>query len=311
MKNLARLLGLTSDNPEIAKEAKEQNIVANKIDAIQAGSIIYDTENAATEGNVQQVQISEIVPNPFQPRKIFSSESLQELSASIEEYGIIQPLIVRAIPDGFELVAGERRLRASKLAGLSQVPVIVKEFTDKEVAELAMIENLQREDLHFLEEAEGFQQLITSFGFTQEELAKRMGKNQSTIANKLRLLKLIPEVRAVVAKEKLTERHARSLLKIDDPRLQMEVLELISEKGLNVRETEELIEEFLEDIAKQVEAKNTPKRNVVKVIRDVRIFINTINNVVGEMKKTGLKIKVKQEQDEEFIHINLRIPKRK
>lgn len=311
MKNLARLLGLTSDNPEIAKEAKEQNIVANKIDTTQTGSIIYDTENTATEGNVQQVQISEIVPNPFQPRKIFSSESLQELSASIEEYGIIQPLIVRAIPDGFELVAGERRLRASKLAGLSQVPVIIKEFTDKEVAELAMIENLQREDLHFLEEAEGFQQLITSFGFTQEELAKRMGKNQSTIANKLRLLKLIPEVRAVVAKEKLTERHARSLLKIDDPRLQMEVLELISEKGLNVRETEELIEEFLEDIAKQVEAKNTPKRNVVKIIRDVRIFINTINNVVGEMKKTGLKIKVKQEQDEEFIHINLRIPKRK
>jgi ParB family chromosome partitioning protein len=311
MKNLARLLGLTSDNPEIAKETKQQNIVANKIDDMQAGNIIYDAENAVTEGNVQQVQINEIVPNPFQPRKIFSPESLQELSASIEEYGIIQPLIVRAIPDGFELVAGERRLRASKLAGLSQVPVIVKEFTDKEVAELAMIENLQREDLHFLEEAEGFQQLITSFGFTQEELAKRMGKNQSTIANKLRLLKLIPEVRAVVAREKLTERHARSLLKIDDPRLQMEVLELISEKGLNVRETEELIEEFLEDIAKQVEAKNTPKRNVVKIIRDVRIFINTINNVVGEMKKTGLKIKVKQEQDEEFIHINLRIPKRK
>jgi ParB family chromosome partitioning protein len=311
MKNLARLLGLTSDNPEIAKETKVQDVVTNKIDDMQVGSIIYDIENAVTEGNVQQVQITEIVPNPFQPRKIFSPESLQELSASIEEYGIIQPLIVRVIPDGFELVAGERRLRASKLAGLKHVPVIIKEFTDKEVAELAMIENLQREDLHFLEEAEGFQQLITSFGFTQEELAKRMGKNQSTIANKLRLLKLVPEVRAVVAKEKLTERHARSLLKIDDSRLQMEVLELISEKGLNVRETEELIEEFLEDIAKQVEAKNTPKRNVVKIIRDVRIFINTINNVVGEMKKTGLKIKVKQEQDEEFIHINLRIPKRK
>lgn len=311
MKNLARLLGLTSDNPEIAKEAKEPNVAASKIDDILTSSAIYDAENVVIEGNVQQVKITEIVPNPFQPRKIFAQESLQELAASIEEYGIIQPLIVRVISDGFELVAGERRLRASKLAGLSQVPVIIKEFTDKEVAELAMIENLQREDLHFLEEAEGFQQLITSFGFTQEELAKRMGKNQSTIANKLRLLKLIPEVRAVVANEKLTERHARSLLKIEDARLQMEVLELISEKRLNVRETEELIEEFLEDIAKQVEAKNTPKRNVVKIIRDVRIFINTINNVVGEMKKTGLKIKVKQEQDEEFIHINLRIPKRK
>jgi len=311
MKNLARLLGLTSESPEIAKEAKEQTNIARDIDNRQDDSSLSTIENGMNEGNVQHVQIAEIVPNPFQPRKIFSQESLQELASSIEEYGIIQPLIVRLIPDGFELVAGERRLRASKLAGLSQVPVIIKEFTDKEMAELAMIENLQREDLHFLEEAEGFQQLITSFAFTQEELAKRMGKNQSTIANKLRLLKLIPEVRGVIAREKLTERHARSLLKLDDSRLQLEVLEMISEKKLNVRETEELIEEFLEDIAKQVEAKNTPKRNVVKVIRDVRIFINTINNVVGEMKKTGLKIKVKQEQDEEFIHINLRIPKKK
>ncbi|MBP2659135.1 MAG: parB-like partition protein [Firmicutes bacterium] len=311
MKNLARLLGLTSESPEIAKEAKEQTNIARDIDNRQDDSSLSTIENGMNEGNVQHVQIAEIVPNPFQPRKIFSQESLQELASSIEEYGIIQPLIVRLIPDGFELVAGERRLRASKLAGLIQVPVIIKEFTDKEMAELAMIENLQREDLHFLEEAEGFQQLITSFAFTQEELAKRMGKNQSTIANKLRLLKLIPEVRGVIAREKLTERHARSLLKLDDSRLQLEVLEMISEKKLNVRETEELIEEFLEDIAKQVEAKNTPKRNVVKVIRDVRIFINTINNVVGEMKKTGLKIKVKQEQDEEFIHINLRIPKKK
>ena len=152
-----------------------------------------------------------------------------------------------------------------------------------------MIENLQREDLHFLEEAEGFQQLIQNFSFTQEELARRMGKNQSTIANKLRLLKLGPEVRQVIIEQNLTERHARSLLKLEDNRLQLEVLEIIKEKGLNVRETEELIEEFLEDIAKQVEEKKTPKRNVVKVIRDVRIFLNTINNVVGEMKKTGLK----------------------
>ncbi|SFL83509.1 nucleoid occlusion protein [Pelosinus propionicus] len=311
MKNLARLLGLTSESPENAKEAKDQTNIAKNIDNKQDDSSLSIVESGMSEGNIQYVQITEIVPNPFQPRKIFSEESLQELASSIEEYGIIQPLIVRLIPDGFELVAGERRLRASKLVGLSQVPVIIKEFTDKEMAELAMIENLQREDLHFLEEAEGFQQLITSFAFTQEELAKRMGKNQSTIANKLRLLKLIPEVRGVIAKEKLTERHARSLLKLEDSRLQLEVLEMISEKKLNVRETEELIEEFLEDIAKQVEAKNTPKRNVVKVIRDVRIFINTINNVVGEMKKTGLKIKVKQEQDEEFIHINLRIPKKK
>ena len=308
MKKLARLLGLSSAPPEIVPPAKEETIRTNNIDCIQDGKMITNVDDAE---NVQQIKVTDIIPNRYQPRKIFNHDSLEELSSSIQEYGVIQPLIVRQMENGFELVAGERRLRASKLAGLKQVPVIVKEFTDKEVAELAMIENLQREDLHFLEEAEGFQHLITSFSFTQEELAKRMGKKQSTIANKLRLLKLVPEVRAVVAIERLTERHARSLLKIDEPRLQMEVLEIIRAKGLNVRETEELIEEFLEDIAKQIEEKNKPKRSVVKVIRDVRIFINTINNVVGEMKKTGLKIKVKQEQDEEYIHINLRIPKKR
>lgn len=307
MKNLARLLGLSVTPPEIVPQAKDEKIIINN-DSAQDSEM---TKSIDDLDNVHQIKINDIIPNRFQPRKIFNNDSLEELSASIQEYGVIQPLIVRAMENGFELVAGERRLRASKMAGLRQVPVIVKEFTDKEVAELAMIENLQREDLHFLEEAEGFQQLITSFSFTQEELAKRMGKKQSTIANKLRLLKLVPEVRAVVAMEKLTERHARSLLKIDEPRLQMEVLDIIREKGLNVRETEELIEEFLEDIAKQIEEKNKPKRSVVKVIRDVRIFINTINTVVGEMKKTGLKIKVKQEQDEEYIHINLRIPKKR
>ncbi|WP_378956909.1 nucleoid occlusion protein [Pelosinus sp. sgz500959] len=308
MKNLARLLGLSSAPSKIVAQTKDEKPIETDLDCIQS---ITTAGHGDEADNVHQINSADIMPNPFQPRKIFNNDSLQELAASIQEYGVIQPLIVRNVLNGFELVAGERRLRASKLAGLEQVPVIVKDFTDKEVAELAMIENLQREDLHFLEEAEGFQQLITSFSFTQEELAKRMGKKQSTIANKLRLLKLAPEVRAVVAAEKLTERHARSLLKIDDSRLQMEVLELIREKGLNVRETEELIEEFLEDIAKQIEEKNRPKRSVVKVIRDVRIFINTINSVVGEMKKTGLKIKVKQEQDEEYIHINLRIPKQR
>jgi len=308
MKNLAKLFGLSSAPRRTVTQAEDQIIIEKDIDSvhnIETESNIVDSEN------VHQINVGDITPNPFQPRKIFNNDSLQELAASIHEYGVIQPLIVRNTVNGFELVAGERRLRASKLAGLQQVPVIVKEFTDKEVAELAMIENLQREDLHFLEEAEGFHQLITSFAFTQEELAKRMGKNQSTIANKLRLLKLAPEVRAVVAGEKLTERHARSLLKIDEPRLQMEVLDIIREKHLNVRETEELIEDFLEDIAKQIVEKNAHKRTVVKVIRDVRIFINSINNVVGEMKKSGLKIKVKQEQDEEFIYINMRIPKHK
>ena len=177
MKNLARLLGLSSAPLEIVAQAKEETIVEKNIDSIHSIETVSNKDDAE---NVSQINVDDITPNPFQPRKVFNHDSLQDLMASIQEYGVIQPLIVRVTANGYELVAGERRLRASKLAGLHQVPVIIKPLTDKEVAELAMIENLQREDLHFLEEAEGFQHLINSFAFTQEELAKRMGKNKAT-----------------------------------------------------------------------------------------------------------------------------------
>lgn len=295
MKRWARLLGIggegKNDETELLSPAE---LALTELEPVQ---------------DSQMVDIASIVPNPFQPRKTFSEEALSELSASIREYGILQPLIVRRQAEGMELVAGERRLRASVLAGLTQVPVLIRDFDDKEMAELAMIENLQREDLHYLEEAEGYQTLIQTFSLTQEELAKRMGKKQSTVANKLRILKLPEAVRRVLAKEGLTERHARALLKLEEETLQLEVLDLICQRGLNVRASEELIEDFLENIAAQLEEKKAPKRQMVKVVRDVRIFLNTINTVVGEMKKTGFKVKVKQEQDDEYIHINLRIPK--
>lgn len=307
MRNLARLFGLGGEEPTTIKPEE------NESPAVIAESIPAEPDEADTNNNIPDVlhiAIAEIVPNPFQPRKTFNNESLQELAASIQEYGVIQPILVRRAANGYELVAGERRLRASKLAGLTAIPVIIKDLNDKELAELAMLENLQREDLHFLEEALGFQQLIGNFGMTQDELAKRLGKNQSTIANKLRLLKLPPEVQATLVSENLTERHARALLKIEDPNVQMQVLSAIQEKGLNVRQTEEFITEVLEDISEEM-SKKAPKQNVVKIIKDVRIFLNTINNVVSEMKKTGLQIKVNQVQDDEYITINLRIPKRK
>jgi ParB family chromosome partitioning protein len=308
MRTLARLLGLSSEKPEIVNPAE-----FSPVDQINAAVVadIADLDQPQNIHEIHQAAIGDIVPNPFQPRKSFNEEALQELAASIQEFGVIQPLLVRRIAGGFELVAGERRLRASKLAGLNVVPVIVKELNDQEMAELAMIENLQREDLHYLEEAEGFQLLIANFGFTQEEMAKRVGKNQSTIANKMRLLKLEPEVRAILITENLTERHARSLLKINDPKVQMDVLDAIRQKGLNVRETEGLIEEILEDISREMSKKAKPKQNTIKVIRDVRIFINTINHVVSEMKKAGLKIKANQEQDDDYITIQLKIPKRR
>lgn len=307
MKNLARLFRFAEDKPEENNPAEDNSLGHTESNVVEEQPTIHSSNS----NEVLQVSIDNIVPNPFQPRKTFNEESLQELASSIKEYGVIQPLLVRKTDAGFELIAGERRLRASKLAGLIDVPVIHKVLTDQEMAELAMIENLQREDLHYLEEAEGYQSLINNFGFTQEELAKRVGKTQSTVANKLRLLKLEVGVRKILFDESLTERHARALLKLNDIELQIKILDTVREKGLNVRETEELIEDILAEISREMSKKETPKRNVVKIIKDVRIFLNTINKVVGEMKKTGLKIKVQQDQDDDYITINMRIPKRR
>ncbi len=265
-------------------------------------------KSAVTEeelSNVQEIAVDSIVPNPYQPRKLFDDEALQELAASIREFGIIQPLLVRPAASGYELIAGERRLRAAKLAQLTQVPAIVKNFSDKEAAELAMIENLQREDLHYLDEALGFQQLLANFGFTQEELARRVGKNQSTIANKLRLLKLPEEVRKVILETNLTERHARALLKLEDEQKQFVVLQDVQAKKLNVRETEELVERVVQQAQPA-----KPKQNIVRMIKDVRIFLNTIHSVIDQMKKAGMKIKVEQTQDDKAVYLKLKIPKR-
>lgn len=307
---LARFFGLTPDKETVNLQEDlpaESDQPLEEMAAAMAAPLL-DNKNSH---EVLQVDTVLIDPNPFQPRKTFYDESLAELSASIKEFGVIQPLLVRQKTDSsFELIAGERRLRASKLAGLVQVPVIVKELTDKEMAELAMIENLQREDLHYLEEAEGFQQLIANFGFTQEELALRVGKKQSTIANKLRLLKLAEDIRDTLHQENLTERHARALLKLDNYALQQQVLTAVCQNKLNVRETEVLIETTNSNISREM-SKKGPKQNIVKVIRDVRIFLNTIHNVIGEMKKAGLDIKMEQEQDDDSITIHLRIPKRR
>lgn len=311
MKNLARLFRFAETKPEENNPAEDISLGHTESNSAESNPVEEPTIDTSNINEVMQISILSIVPNPFQPRKTFNEDSLKELASSIREYGVIQPLLVRQNKEGYELVAGERRLRASKLAGLTEVPVILKDLTDQEMAELAMIENLQREDLHYLEEAEGYQSLLTNFGFTQEELAKRVGKTQSTVANKLRLLKLEADIRKVLVDENLTERHARSLLKLNDPQLQMQVLEQVREKGLNVRETEGLIEDVLGEISREMSKNEAPKRNVVKIIKDVRIFINTINKVVGEMKKTGLKIKVQQEQDDDYITINMRIPKRR
>jgi len=300
MKGLARLFGMAS-NIEDKDTAQAATVLeSNKIEEIQADAV-------QSKKDIQVVSIDEIVPNPFQPRKNFLPAALEDLAASIREYGVIQPLLVRQTDHGLELVAGERRLRASKLAGLTEVPVIVKRMEDKETAEIAMIENLQREDLHFLEEAEGFAKLMATFAFTQEELAKRMSKSQSTIANKLRLLKLTDQIREQIFTAGLTERHARALLKLSQEEMQVKALAEIIDKQMNVRETEQFIEKMLELGA----SKGKSKKRVVGIVRDVRIYLNTINQLTKQMKKSGLEVKVKQEQSEDYITVSMVIPKQK
>ena len=267
-------------------------------------------EQEITRTEIVSIPLSQIMPNPFQPRKTFSAEGLQELCASIREFGVIQPLIVRKTDSGYELIAGERRLRASGLAGRDDVPCVLRDASDQEMAEIALIENLQREDLHYFEEALGYEKLLRQFNLTQEVLAERVGKTQSSIANKLRLLKLPPEMREYIFEEKLTERHSRALLKVDDSERQWQLLKFVAENKLNVRETESLIEaQFQNEPIPEQKVVRRPQ--MLKIVKDVRIFINTVGELVKQMKKTGLDVRLTQEQDDEFVTITMVVPKRR
>lgn len=257
---------------------------------------------------VEKIPINMIKPNPYQPRKNFSQKSLEELAQSIKEFGLIQPITVRKTGvNGYELIAGERRLRATKLAGLEFIPAIIISTDERDSAVLAMIENLQRENLHYMEEAKGYASLIEDHGFTQDELAKKLGKNQSTIANKLRLLKLPKDIKDLLIKHNLTERHARSLLKLPDEELQKKVINNIVEKGLNVKETELMIEKMLQDI--QDKKIKQAKKRMIRSYKDLRIFVNTIKNAVGMMKEYGLSPIFSEVDRGDCIEITVTIPK--
>lgn len=193
------------------------------------------------EETVREINIEDIRPNSFQPRRAFDEEKLAEMAESVRTHGILQPVVVRSIIGGYELVAGERRWRAAQLAGLVRIPAVVRELSEGEMMEVALIENIQREDLNPLEEAEAFKILLTEFGLTQEELAQRVGKSRSHIANILRLLNLTPEVQSYVSRGTITMGHARALLALSEPRAQLAACRQVVEKGLSVRETEELL----------------------------------------------------------------------
>lgn len=268
------------------------------VEALKTGS-----SQKNTDVQVLQVPLSRIVPNPYQPRKEFESEALSELADSIRQYGVLQPLLVAPGEGGnYILIAGERRLRASIMAGLGIVPVIVSEYTTQQIAEIAMIENLQRKDLHYLEEAEGYETLVNTFHLTQEAMAIRVGKKQSTIANKLRLLKLPASVREVLHESELTERHARVLLKLETEEAQKTILKKVLKDHLNVKQTEALVEKYLKE-----EGKENKKKPRVIIVNDVRIYLNSIREVMETVKRSGIPSSMELDMDGDDVVVTLRI----
>ena len=262
-----------------------------------------DNLQKAIDVQVLHIPLSKIVPNPYQPRKEFESEALSELADSIRQYGVLQPLLVApGKDDTYILIAGERRLRASTMAGLGTVPVIVSEYTSQQIAEIALIENLQRKDLHYLEEAEGYEKLVNTFHLTQESMAIRVGKKQSTIANKLRLLRLPGSVRKKLHDSDLTERHARILLKLENEDLQKAVLQKVLKGHLNVRQTEALVEKTLKEAGKL----NQKKPRFV-IVNDVRIYLNSIKEIMETVKTSGIPSSMEQEMDGDDVVVTLRI----
>jgi ParB family chromosome partitioning protein len=256
---------------------------------------------------VHMLKTGDIKRNPYQPRSYFDEEGLNELSESIRQYGVLQPLTVRrSEAGGFELVAGERRLRASKLAGLREVPCILLGATEKQSGVLALVENLQRCDLDFFEEAEGIRHLIRQFGLSQDEAARRLGKSQSAIANKLRLLRHPDDVAAAIRRHGLTERHARALLRIEGQEERMEAVERIAKGKLNVAQTEEYIEKLLSNGSNTSEAKRGIR--TLFVFKDIRLFLNTITRAVETMKRSGVNARVDKEEEDGGIRLTIVIP---
>jgi ParB family chromosome partitioning protein len=262
-----------------------------------------------TGNRVFNLPLEEISPNPFQPRKEFDEIELKELAKSISNFGVIQPVIVRKIKEGYQLVAGERRYRACKMIGQQQIPAIIQEIDDESMAAVTLIENLQRKELNYFEEAIAYSTLLNRFGLTQEELAQRVGKSQSAIANKLRLLKISPEIRNLIITGTITERHARALLKLNSSEMQKEIIRTIYERDLNVKETEDLVEKArLNNIPHETKPAPTGQ-NVSMIIRDARIFLNTIKETVNRARQTGIDMVVIENENENEYEITIKIVK--
>ncbi|QFT91199.1 Nucleoid occlusion protein [Bacillus sp. THAF10] len=254
---------------------------------------------------IMKIAVKDIVPNRYQPRTVFVDEKIEELSQTIRTHGIIQPIVVREFENSkYEIIAGERRWRAVQKLGWESIPAIVKEFNDAETASVALIENLQREELSAIEEAIAYSKLLELHNLTQEALAQRLGKGQSTVANKLRLLKLPSEIQDALLQKKITERHARALIPLKQPEKQVAVLAEILEKQLNVKQTEERVVRILES----ANPKPKPKRKAFS--KDMRIAMNTIRQSLTMVNDSGIKLDSQEEETEEYYQFTIRIPKK-
>lgn len=261
----------------------------------------FNQESEIDKDEIVNIETAKISVNPFQPRQEFRQEEIEELAESIKNFGLIQAITVRKNDSGYELVAGERRLRAARSLEKELIPAVIKDFNDQQMAEIALVENLQRKDLNYLEEAAAYQRLLDEFDLTQKDLALRVSKSQSTIANKLRLLKLSEEIRNELLTNDLSERHGRALLKIDSPKEQLKVIKEVSEKDLNVRETENLINKKI----------NPPKRKkkIKHISDDLRLYANSLEKRIAEIKDSGIEVELERSDQEESIEYYIKLSK--
>ena len=264
-------------------------------------NIYYQKETEKSQNEqIVAIEVSKISANPNQPRKIFADEAILKLADSIRQYGIIQPLCVRKMGDSYELVSGERRLRAAKELGMDTVPCVILNINEVKSAEISIIENLIREDLNIFEQASAIEALIDTYGLTQEQIAKKLSNSQSFVANKLRLLRLSGEERRKIIENNLTERHARALLRILDPSLREKTLAKIIEDGLNVTKSEELIEQIISNEPKKAKARPTS--------RDTRSFFSAIDRLISSVRLSGVEIKSRVIESDEFTEVTILVP---
>ncbi len=256
----------------------------------------------SNEETVEEIKIKELRPNPYQPRKTFDEDALSDLKESIQQHGVLQPIIVRKSIKGYDIVAGERRFRAAQQAGLTTIPAIVREFSETLMREIALLENLQREDLSPLEEAEAYASLLDHLSVTQEELAKRLGKSRPHIANHLRLLTLPDEVQKLIADGKLSMGHGRTLLSLKNKNKLAPLVKKIVDEGLNVRQVEKLVQQLNENVPRETKKKEAPKDRVLKERESfLQNYFGTSVSIKKQKKKGKIEIEFLSNEDLERI----------